>query len=44
MNPVGAGEWLNHLRCEILLSRGERDPTVSANAARIRCRIRWFMA
>ncbi len=26
MNPVGAGEWLSHLRCEILLSRSEPDP------------------
>ncbi len=26
MNPVGAGEWLSHLRREILLSRSEPDP------------------
>ncbi len=26
MNPVGAGEWLSHLRREMLLSRGEPDP------------------
>lgn len=26
MSPVGAGEWLSHLRCEMLLSRSERDP------------------
>lgn len=25
MNPVGAGEWLSHLRCEMLLSRIESD-------------------
>ncbi len=26
MNPEGAGEWLSHLRCEILLSRSASDP------------------